>query len=315
MYDLVVTYLDSNQKDWQEAYTKYMEEEIKQGKQSASNRQAFGDERIRDWGTLKYFLRGIETNCEWVRNVIIVMQNKNQIPSWLNTNCKRLRIALHEDYMCKEILPTFNAMQIGLFVSNIKDLSDFYVMCDDDYYFLNKTPVEMFFKNGKTIQMNNKVCYEPFGDKYTTASDGVYYNILNNNLKVETKYMGDKKVKYCSSHLPEARDKQFEQQIIKDNASLFLQAFKNSKFRNKDQYSAQMFPNILKIQNKCVFDNTMATQCKYATLKSTLNFDDYKDYKIACFNDTEQLDDFEITKKKLIDFLERKLPKKSSFEK
>ena len=91
MYDLVVTYLDSNQKDWQEAYTKYMEEEIKEGKQEKTNRQAFGEERIRDWETLKYYLRGVEKNCEWVRNVFIVMQNKNQIPKWLNTNNKRLK--------------------------------------------------------------------------------------------------------------------------------------------------------------------------------------------------------------------------------
>ena len=315
MYDLVVTYLDSNQKDWQEAFTKYMEEEIKEGKQERTNRQAFGEERIRDWETLKYYLRGVEKNCKWVRNVIIIMQNKNQIPKWLNTNCKRLRIIFHEDFISKEILPTFNACQIGMYVSNIKKLSDLYVMSDDDYYFLNEIPVDMFFKEGKTIQQNNKMDYAPYTEKYTNASDGVWYKILNNNLKVETKYMNGEKVKYYISHLPEARDKKLEQQVIKDNEELFLEAFKTSKFRNGNQFCAQIFPNILKIQKKCIFDNTMATQCKYATLKSTLNFKDYENYKIVCFNDTEQLDDFEITKNKLIDFLEGKLSQKSSFEK
>ena len=315
MYDLVVTYLDSNQKDWQEAYTKYMEEEIKEGKQERTNRQAFGEERTRDWETLKYFLRGVETNCEWVRNVIIIMQKRNQIPKWLNTNNERLRVVTHEEYIPQEILPTFNAAQIEFYISNIKGLSDFYVMCADDYYFLNKTPIEMFFKEGKTVQLNNKMDYAPYGKNLTNAIDGVFYQILNNNLKVETKYMGEEKVKYYLLHLPEARDKKLEQEIIRENENTFLEAFKTSKFRKGTQYCSQLFPNIIKIRNQCIFDNTMARQCKYATLKSTLNFDDYKDYKIVCFNDTEQLDNFELTKKKLIKFLEKKLPKKSSFEK
>lgn len=315
MYDLVVTYLDSTKKDWQKEYIKYKKQEINDKVQSEDNRQAFGMERYRDWETLKYFLRGVETNCKWVRNVIIVMQNKNQIPNWLNVNNNKLKIVFHEDYMPKEILPTFGAMPIGLYVSNIKDLSDFYVMSDDDFYFLNEIPVEMFFRDGKTVQMNNEVKYEPFGERFTKASDGVFYEILNNNLKIETKYMGEEKRKYLMSHLPEARDKKLEQQIIKDNEKIFLESFIQSRFRSKNQYCAQIFPNVLKIQKKCIFDNTMATQCAYATLTSTLNFGDYKDYKIVCFNDTEQLDDFKLTKERLITFLESKLPNKSSYEK
>ena len=315
MYDLVVTYLDSNQKDWQENYIKYMQEEIKQGKQTASNRQAFGEERIRDWETLRYFLRGVEKNCDWIRNVIIVMQNQNQIPKWLNTDNERLRVIFHEDYIPKEILPTFNAMEIGLYISNIEGLSDLYVMSDDDYYFINKTPVEMFFREGKTVQQDNEIEFAPFSLRYTSASDGVWYEILNNNFELEKKYMNGNNIRYYYSHLPEARDKKVEQEIIRDNKDLFLKAFKKSKFRNGNQYSAQMFPNILKVEKKCVLDNTIATQCKYATLKSTLNFRDYRNYKIVCFNDTEQLDNFELTKEKLIDFLEMKLPQKSSFEK
>lgn len=311
MYDLVVTYVDSNKDDWKKAYNKFKEEEIKSGVQSEDNRQAFGIERTRDWDTFRYYLRGIENNCKWVRNIIVVMQNKNQIPDWLDTSNPRLKVVFHEDYIDKEILPTFNSCEIGMYVCNIKDLSDYYVISDDDFFFINETPKELFFRNNKTVQPNNKMPYEYYNERYTNASDGVFYKTLNNNFKIEKRYG---KEKYFISHMPSPRDKKMEQRIIEENKDLFIDAFKKSKFRSEYSYSAEMFPNIMKITRTCEFEKENANYCKYVTLKSDVDFDKYKDYNIVCFNDTEQLDDYEVTKDKLIRFLESRLPSKSSFE-
>lgn len=313
--DIVITYLDSNKKNWQKDFKKYQEEEINKGIQSESNRQAFGSERIRDWGTLRYWLRGVEKNLDFIRNVIIVVYDENQVPEWINRENKRLRIVKHSEYIPNSILPTYNALEIGFYVSNIEGLSDKYIMSDDDYYFLNKVDKSMFFRGDKTVQVKNKIPFREFDERYLNASDGVFYAVLNNNFRFEQRYMGEEKIKYWISHLPEARDKKLEQSIIKENYDLFLSAFKKSKFRHKDHYAAQMFPNILKIKGECVFDDTLSNRCKYVTLKSNVNFNDFKNYKIVCFNDTEQLDDFDITQKKLLDFLESKLPEKCSFEK
>lgn len=311
MYDLVVSYVDSNKEDWLKSYNKYKEEEIKNGQQSADNRQAFGIERTRDWDTLRYYLRGVENNCKWVRNIIILMQNKNQIPDWLDTSNSRLRVVFHEDYIDKEILPTFNSCEIGMYVSNIKDLSDYYVISDDDFYFINEISADMFFRNNKTVQPNNKMPYEFYNESYTNASDGVFYKTLNNNFKIEKRYGREK---YFISHMPSPRDKKMEQKILEENKELFLEAFKKSRFRSEHSYSAEMFPNILKITKNCEFLKSDENYCRYVTLKSDVDFDKYKDYKIVCFNDTEQLDDFELTKEKLIQFLESRLSNKSSFE-
>lgn len=75
-----------------------------------------------------------------------------------------------------------------------------------------------------------------------------------------------------------------------------------------------MYSDLLKICNKAIIDNPYYN-CSYCTLKSTVDFNNYKDKDIVCFNDTEQLDDYDKTKKKLIDFLDNKFPNKSKYEK
>lgn len=314
-YDLVVSYVDSTKEKWQKEYTKYMNEEIKEGKQKATNRQAFGIERTRDWETLKYYLRCVEKNCKWVRNVIVIMQDEDQLPDWLDTNNDKLRVIYHRDYIPKELLPTFNSVEIGMYISRIKDLSDLYVISDDDFYFINEVSEDLFFRNGKTLQTDKRHPYCLYDERYTTASDGVFYQILNNNLMFEKKYMNGEKIKYAMTHMPTSRDKKVEQQILNENEELFMERFKNSRFRHGSQISAETFPNILKLKKLCEFDNNLTSNCMYVTLKSDVDFDSYKDYKIVCFNDTEQLDDFETTKKKLHNFFEKLFPNKSSFEK
>lgn len=313
--DLVVTYLDDSKENWQLGFKYYQEKEIALGVQSESNRQAFGNERIRNWDTFRYFLRGVEKNLDFIRNVIVVVYDEEQVPEWLNTDNDRLRVILHRDFIPEDILPQFNGIAAKFYVSNIEGLSDKYLISDDDYYFINKTPKEMFFKDNKTVQIDSTLPFKLFNERYLNASDGVFYAMLNNNFEFEQEYFPGNKTKYWISHLPEARDKLIEQKLIKEHYDLFKEPFKRSRFRHKDQYTTDIFTDILRITGNCVLSKDFQNECKYVTLKSTVNFNDFKDYKIVCFNDTEQLDDFIATKDKLIKFLESKLPEKCSFEK
>lgn len=313
--DIVVTYLDENKGNWRKDSSLRKEYEIIKGIQNKENRQAFGEERIRNWNTLRYWLRGVEKNCDWVRNVIIVVYDKNQVPEWVNQENSRLIIVEHKDYIEKDILPCYNAIEIKFYLCKIDRLSDKYVVSDDDYYFINKTDKSMFFRGNKTVQIDSTLPYREFGDNYLKASDGVFYQMLNNNFRFEKRYMGENKVKYWISHLPEARDKLFEQRMIEENKELFKEPFKRSRFRHKDQYTSDIFPDILRITGNCVLSKEFKEKCKYVTLKSDVDFNQYKDCCIVCFNDTEQLDNFYATQKKLLEFLESKLPEKCSFEK
>ncbi|MBO7712768.1 MAG: hypothetical protein J6S85_04310 [Methanobrevibacter sp.] len=313
MVDIVVTYLNERDKQWQKDFEYWKEKEIKEGKQEATNRQAFGKERAREWDCFKYWFRGIENNCPWIDRVFLVVQNENHVPKWIDKNNPKLRIVYHEEYMPKDLLPNFNAMAIAMYISNIKDLSENYIMSDDDYYFLNPIPKERFFKYGKPVHPDNILPYELYGNGNPQGTDHVFFRILNNNIKFEEKFSPNK-VKYGIYHLPEARSKSFEQKILKEYGEEIKQHQIVSKFRNKNNLCPYMFSDLLKICSKATLGRPYKKSC-YCTLKSNIDFNYYKDKEIVCFNDTEQLDDYEKTKEKLIDFLDSKFPNKSSFEK
>ena len=314
MIDIVVTYLNERDEKWQKDFNYWKEREIKEGRAKESNRQAFGEERTREWDCFKYWFRGVEKNCPWVNKVFVIVQNENHVPKWLDLNNPKLRIVYHEDYIPKELLPTFNAMTIAMYVSNIPDLSENYIMCDDDYYFLNPIQKDRFFIDNKPVHEDNRVGYTFYKGSYLEGSDNVFYVILNNDLAFEKKYMKNEKVKYGIYHLPEARKKSFEQKILKENEEEIYYANAWSKFRNDKNLCAYMFNDLLKICNEAIM-GTPYDNCSYCTLKSTVDFNAYKDKDIVCFNDTEQLDNYGVTRANLIYFLDKKFPTKSYFEK
>ena len=311
MTDIVVTYLNERNIKWQDDFNYWKNKEIQEGIQTPDNRQAFGEERIREWDTFKYWFRGIEKCCSWVNKVVLVVQNKNHIPEWLDTSNPKLKVVYHEDFIPSELLPTFNALTIGMYFYNIKDLGEQFIVCDDDYYFINPVKEDMFFKGGKPILLDNKMgVYAPYA---LGGSDYIFFKALNNNLEFEEKYMKEK-VKYGFSHLPEGRLKSFGKQILDENDEEIKKHNGISKFRHGDNLTPDMFIDLLKICDKAVFGNPY-TNSSYCCLKSTVDFDNYFNKDMVCFNDTEALDDYEKTKEKLIDFFERKFPEKSNFEK
>lgn len=308
--DIVVTYVNSDDNNWNKDYNYWKNYEIEKKIAFSGNRQAFGIERIRLWDTFKYWFRAVENNCKWVNKIFLIVQNKNHVPKWLDQNNPKLRIVYHDEYIPKELLPTFNAMTIGLYISNIKDLSEQYILCDDDYYFINEITKDRFFKNNIPIHQDNKIHYGLY--KCINGSDGVFYHILNNDLLLERE-ITNKKIKYGINHLPEARLKSFENKILTEYKDKILDHQITSKFRNKNNLCSYIFSDLLKLCDKALIENVYRN-CSYCTLKSNVDFNSYKDKDMVCFNDTEQLDDYEETKKKFIDFLEKKFPNKSSYE-
>jgi hypothetical protein len=310
MVDIVVTYLNERDKQWQKEYNYWKNKEINEGKANKNNRQAFGEERIREWDCFKYWFRAVEQNCPWVNKVFLIVQNEDHLPTWINKNNPKLRIVYHDEFIPKELLPTFNAMTIGMYIPYINDLADNYIMCDDDYYFLNPIKENHFFKFNKPVHWNNKIPYALYS---TNGTDGVFWQVLNNNMEFEKKFNRDK-IKYGIYHLPEARKKNFEKKIMEQFKKEILGHFIISKFRHPYNLCSYMFCDLLKLFDEAVLENPYKNSC-YCTLKSTLDFNEYTNKDMVCFNDTQELDDYEKTKDKMISFLKRKFPNKSSYEK
>lgn len=305
--DIVLPFYNDSDDDWRGVLYGYMK------KEGSTDRQVVGEERYRDWENLRYWFRGVEQNCKWCNKVYLVVASESQVPDWINKENPKLKIIYHRNYVPSELLPTFNIMTIENYLCKIKDLSNNYVYCNDDYFFLNPTSKEMFFVDDLPVYRGNGVEIKKID---ISGFDGTFYQILNNGMDLQLKINGKKSKWHPFEHLPVPHKKDFENKIIDKYYQDFIKANNKSRFRDKNNYSNHVF--------LCLYKDTMPyynsdsyKNSRYVSVRKDIDFNDYKDKDMVCFNDTQLLsnEDFKNVKNKMIDFLEKKFPKRSSFEK
>ena len=84
------------------------------------------------------------------------------------------------------------------------------------------------------------------------------------------------------------------------------------KIKSREKYKYQQYKDLKPYYKFDCYGNSC-----YVSVRKDTNFDNFKDKQMVCFNDTQllSLEDFADTKQRMLDFLESKLPNKSSFEK
>ena len=132
--DAVITYVDGLDPLWQEDYRKAVGQPVL-------------EKRFRDWGTLKYLLRGIETFMPFISNVYLIVARESQVPQWVDRS--RLKIVLHSDIIPSEYLPVFNSTAIEMFIHRIPGLDEQYIYFNDDMFPVMPCSAEDFFPGGK----------------------------------------------------------------------------------------------------------------------------------------------------------------------
>ncbi len=132
--DAVITYVNGLDPVWRKSYETHV------GVQAVTK-------YYRDWGTLKYLLRGIETHMPFIRNVYLVVSGESQIPEWADR--ENLHIVLHEDIIPRSFLPTFNSTAIELFLYRIKGLDEEFLYFNDDFFPVSDSRADDFFRDGK----------------------------------------------------------------------------------------------------------------------------------------------------------------------
>lgn len=134
--DAVITYVNGLDPQWRKEYA-----------------EAVGGEamvkRYRDWGTLKYLLRGIEKHIPSVENVFLLVSGESQIPEWADRS--NLKTVTHRDIIPGKFLPTFNSTTIEMFMHLIPGLGEEFLYFNDDMFPVMDCPKEDFFRDGKSV--------------------------------------------------------------------------------------------------------------------------------------------------------------------
>ena len=139
--DFVVMWVDGGDPIWQAKKAEYSKS-VDTSKNSMNSVKAY-----RDWGTFKYWFRGVEKFAPWVNKVYLVTEQ--QKPSWLNIASEKLVLVDHSDILRKDYLPVFSANPIESNIHRIPVLSEQFVFFNDDVYLTAPVePTDFFSEDG-----------------------------------------------------------------------------------------------------------------------------------------------------------------------
>ena len=293
--DFVIPFLNPESDSWLAAFNTYR-----------SQAGLKGANRFRDWGTMRYVLRGIASNCPWFNRIHLVLFDESMIPSWLNTNHPKLNIVLHKDYIPAEFLPTFSSSVIEMFIHNIAGLSENFVYsCDDmlileplsnDYFFIDNHPVSPL---GKTF------------DTYLEETDD-WCKIENNNYRLEANLIGQL-IRCNHPHFQIPFNKSFIQWVWTKLHTEFMRGLRHSKFRNKYENQIWIFDDLQRLMKHAITDRNIFNRAQYYYC-SNGDFSAFQGKNIICFNDTDYVTNYEYVKEKFEEYMNNVLPAKSEFE-
>lgn len=92
----------------------------------------FVPSHVRELGLLRFVLRSIEVNVPWIHNVVLAVQDDGHLPGWLDRD--RVRVVHHREFIADAHLPTFHWATISAHLHRIPDLSERFVIWEDDIF-------------------------------------------------------------------------------------------------------------------------------------------------------------------------------------
>ena len=295
--DIIIPWVNPSDKSWQSNFAIWKKKE--EGVTSAN--------RFRDLESIKYALRSIDENAKFVRYVFLVLSDESQIPEWLNIENPKLRIVYHRDYIPSKLLPTFNSNTIIMHMSNIGELSENFILMNDDLFFMKPTSENYFFENNKA---KGRLAIDYNG--YRPTNGNYFLEELNNNARLINENIG-KLVSLKHYHMPLACDKQFWEFCWYKNKTKLDASF--TRFRSKKNYTDWFFNDLGLLTSHIVNTPGMYDDCCFICCTNYPDFRRFDRVRIACFNDDMDQAHYEKVKREFNLYMGKKFPRKSSFEK
>lgn len=140
--DIVLPWVDGNDPAWRAERDKW-----KRKLGDSVDESANSEIRYQSWDNLQYWFRAVEQNMPWVHKIFFITWG--HVPEWLDTEHPKLRIVRHDEYIPEKYLPTFNVNPIEMNVHRINDLSENYLMFNDDFFPLQPIDEDYYFRDDK----------------------------------------------------------------------------------------------------------------------------------------------------------------------
>ncbi len=318
--DIVYLWVNGSDPVWRAKKNAFLKKEKEQ-----PDEQSITEARFTNNDELKFSLRSIEQNAPWIRNIYIVTDN--QTPEWLDTTNPRIKIIDHTEIIPQEALPTFSSTSIEWCTDNIPGLSEHFLFANDDTFIGRETlPTFFFTPDGKPIvRLKSWTSSRKNMDQYLkmlSRSQNLIHEMFGSFIKYMPHHNIDAYRKSDFSKCKELFAEQIRQTINRhfrnDNdlhrsiVQYYTLATKNGILKRMGRFNRPM-SFLDKI--KCVIHNSYNYDSKMIHITSPDIEYVINKYNptLFCLNDGERADNE--CRMRARAFLEKKFPKKSSFEK
>lgn len=332
--DIIIPWVNGNDPAW-------LNERAESVKKYKPDKESFSEIRFQSWDNLKYWFRAVEKFFPWINQIFFVTWG--HVPSWLNVENSRLKVIKHNEYIPVEYLPTYNSNVIEMNYFRIKELSENFIIFNDDMIPLQPISSDYYFKD-------NKVCDEAVENIIVTAGFGAVANMARytqiNNMMIINKYFKKREVQakhpdiwfetdygdrnerteslrywndfpgFYDPHVPSAMKKSVLERLWRLEPEILDKSSRNHfrAYNDVTQYlirywqicEGDIYPR--KTEGKVFF----VDMNNYKDIAESIRL---QQYPMVCINENCTDMEFEIIKKEFNDVLKEIFPNKSSFEK
>jgi hypothetical protein len=272
--------------------------------------------RLSNNNELKYSLRSVELNAQWVNKIYILM-NKNKMPSWIKPTDKIIILEHTDTFPSKKYLPNINSNAIESTIVNIPGLSEHYIYFNDDVFLGKKTKYTDFFTpDGKAI-------IDKIAKNRTKKYIENNFKKMDNHFKLNLNTKLPSNCNTISKHIPFPQIKSVVLKFNKEYANYIHQLRSTKRRRPGNLLYQQIHCPISKymlLKNKAVIHNFSNKHVDVRSSDKILSTNLKKILRdkpqFFCIKDDE--DDHlkrHIIREKLTNFFENYYPEKASFEK
>ena len=324
--DFVIPWVDGGDPEWQAEKDNYS---VKKSSEDDAR-----EIRFRDWGTLKYWFRGVENFAPWVNRIHFVTWG--HLPEWLNINHPKIHIVNHKDYIPEQYLPTFSSHVIELNMHRIPGLSDHFVYFNDDIFILQPLVETDFFRNGIPCDLCVANAITPRLGEFspillqTTSYINKHFNKKQDIKRNFGKWFSLKygilltrticllpwtfHTGFYNHHLAVPYKKETLETVWNEEPEILEQTCSH-RFRNDSDVNQYIFRYWRLASGDFVPHKPLGKYLNMGDDNTTIyNAIRNKSYKLFCINDKENKADFEEEKRKMVNAFEAVFPEKSAFE-
>lgn len=308
---MVYLWVDGNDPQWQAKRNAAVGNAETTSQVNCKGRYADNDE-------LKYSLRSLELYAPWIRRIFIVTDN--QIPSWLNTDEPKVRIVDHTEILPPQSLPCFNTSVIEYFIDRIPELSEHFIYGNDDCFFNRPvTPLSFFGADGLPI-VRMKLKFRPFRkfvlmfrEKVLKKTMSAHNSMIHRAASlVEQKYgiyYGCKKHHNIDSYLKSSYRHTGEVFKAEIEASL------TNHIRSANDVDNTVYSYAMLAEKQAHLRYVTGRTSFHLEIDKPYLYDKLDRYNplLFCLNDSEHAQDDD--RRRVKEYLEKRFPNKSRFEK